>query len=212
MNLRHTLSRLLEHLAIEHGIGAACWKRVARPNGYAWARYLKRHGRLHALGDGCAIQTDVVFTDPAFVRIGRNVHMTGCTLFGHDGVVAMLSAARGVKLDKVGRIDIGDDVFVGYRAIVMPGVRIGSNAIVAAGALVSQDVPSGAIVGGVPARVIGSVDALVDRLRDETTRLPWYAAWRDCLPAGPVTTPEIDAMRVAHFFADPAFIGDRHAA
>ena len=45
-----------------------------------------------------------------------------------------------------------------------------------------------------------------------TGNLPWYAAWRDCPPAGPFTTPKIDAMRVANFFAAPAFIGDRHAA
>lgn len=54
-----------------------------------------------------------------------------------------------------GRVEIGDFVFVGPRAIILPGVRIGKGAIVAAGAVVTKDVPDFAIVGGVPAEVIG---------------------------------------------------------
>jgi acetyltransferase-like isoleucine patch superfamily enzyme len=51
---------------------------------------------------------------------------------------------------------IGDRVFVGTRAIVLPGVKIGANAAVAAGSVVTKDVEPNAIVGGVPAKVIGS--------------------------------------------------------
>ena len=52
-------------------------------------------------------------------------------------------------------VTIGDYVFIGPRAIILPGVKIGQGAIVAAGAVVSKDVPDFAIVGGVPAKVIG---------------------------------------------------------
>lgn len=52
-------------------------------------------------------------------------------------------------------VEIGDYVFVGPRAIILPGVKIGKGAIVAAGAVVTKDVPDFAIVGGVPAKVIG---------------------------------------------------------
>jgi len=50
---------------------------------------------------------------------------------------------------------IGDYVFIGPRAIILPGVHIGTGAIVAAGAVVTRDVPEKTIVGGVPAKVIG---------------------------------------------------------
>lgn len=53
-----------------------------------------------------------------------------------------------------GSIIVDDDVWIGYRATIMSGVHIGQGAVVAAGAVVTKDVPPYAIVGGVPARVI----------------------------------------------------------
>ena len=56
--------------------------------------------------------------------------------------------------DNRGDIVVGNDVWIGYEAVVMAGVRIGDGAIVASRAVVTRDVPPYAIVGGVPARVI----------------------------------------------------------
>jgi len=58
-----------------------------------------------------------------------------------------------------GKIVIGDDVWIGANVVVVSGVRIGSHVIVAAGAVVTRDVSDHAVVGGVPARVIGSRQA-----------------------------------------------------
>lgn len=200
MKLRHWLGRLCGQLALEHGIAVSWWRKLGQPDGSAWANYLQRHGRFYAMGEGCVIQTNVVITDPAYVRMGSNVHLSGCTLFCHDGVVNMLRTAYGHLLDKVGGIDIGDNVFVGHQAIIMPGVRIGSNTIVAAGALVTRDVPAGSMVGGVPAKPIGTVDQVLQRLTQETASLPWLPLLQARQPGDPPCTPALDAQRVAHFF------------
>jgi len=65
-----------------------------------------------------------------------------------------------------GEVEVGDYVFVGPRAIILPGVKIGDGAVVAAGAVVTKDVPGRAIVGGVPAKVIGE-----RKLQDYSYRL-----------------------------------------
>ncbi|MGA2349513.1 MAG: hypothetical protein ABSF70_03690 [Terracidiphilus sp.] len=85
----------------------------------------------------------------------------------------MLNRAYDVRLDSVGKIDIRDNVFIGYGAVILPNVTIGPNSIVAAGAVVSRDVASGDIVGGVPAKPIGKVIDLVARLQAKTDSLPW---------------------------------------
>lgn len=51
-------------------------------------------------------------------------------------------------------ISIGDDVWIGTNAVILPGVTIGSHSVVAAGAVVTKDVPNGCIVAGVPAKII----------------------------------------------------------
>lgn len=198
--LKSLTRALLAHLALRHGRLVGLYRRFVRPDGYAWTRYLKRHGGFHAIGEGCAIQMNVTVTDPPHVRIGDNVHLTGCTLFGHDGTVSMVKQAFAIRADAVGKIDIRDNVFVGHQAIVMPGVTIGPNAIVAAGAVVTRDVPPNSVVAGVPARVVGRLDAYVAKLQRRTAQMPWCDHPQlapDYL--GPAA-PELTEARVRQFF------------
>jgi acetyltransferase-like isoleucine patch superfamily enzyme len=200
------LRRLLAAYALKTGRLLGLYRRICNPDGMAWAAIVKRHHGLYAMGEHCFIQTNVVITDPPYVRFGSNVRLSGCTLFGHDGSVNMLRRAFGLKLEKVGKIDIRDNVFIGHQAIVMPGVTIGPDAIVAAGSVVTRDVPPGSIVGGVPAKVIGKVDALVARLQDEMQHLPW----RELLlhnEYGAAPSEELQRLRVEHFFGGSAYSG-----
>lgn len=55
---------------------------------------------------------------------------------------------------RVSEVVIGNDVWIGMRVIMMPGVKVGDGAVIGAGSVVTKDVPDFAIVGGVPAKVI----------------------------------------------------------
>jgi len=102
-------------------------------------------GRRVFINSGCKIQ------DQGGVTIGDDV------LIGHDVVIATLNHAS--DPDRRGdlvpaRVTIGDKVWIGAHATVLPGVTLGEGAIVAAGAVVTKDVAPGTIVGGVPAKFI----------------------------------------------------------
>jgi acetyltransferase-like isoleucine patch superfamily enzyme len=178
------------------------YRRLCQPFGQEWAVFLRRWGGLHAMGHGCVINMNVTMTDPAYVRLGNNVHLSGCTLFGHDGSVNMVNQAFGLNLDHVGKIDILDNVFIGHQAIILPGVTIGPNAIVAANSVVTRDVPPNCVVGGSPAKVICSLDDWIERLKQENSQLPWATEFGQ---REHVLAPEslaLRAARVAFFYGE----------
>jgi acetyltransferase-like isoleucine patch superfamily enzyme len=201
--LKSTVQKILRHLAMRYGKFRGLYIKFCKPSSEEYTEFLGRHGKLYALGSNCSILPSTVFTDPANVRIGNNVHFSSCTLIGHDGSIAMLNQAYNVKLDSVGKIDIRDNVFIGYGAIVLPNVTIGSNAIVAAGAVVTKDVAEGDIVAGVPARPIGRVEDLVKKLQAQTQSLPW-ADLINSREGGfdPAIEPELVELRVSYFYSN----------
>ena len=83
------------------------------------------------------------------VLFGPDVLMTAANYRYDDGAPVTKQ-----RMDEAS-IEVGDDVWLGARAIVLPGVTIGEGAIIAAGAVVRSDVPRFAIVAGVPAKVVG---------------------------------------------------------
>jgi acetyltransferase-like isoleucine patch superfamily enzyme len=119
-----------------------------------------------SIGEGTAIYRNVTFgrggADPIFV--GKNCVLTGCSILGHD---ASTNMALGLKRSPRQPVIIEDNCFIGLGAIVLMGVRVGHGSIVGAGAVVTKDVPPGSVVAGNPARVISSVDELVDKRRQQ---------------------------------------------
>ncbi len=95
------------------------------------------------------------------IEIGRRVQIAPyCAFYSYDhGMIAEVPMSH-QPLHTKGPIGIGDDAWLGVGVIVLSGVRIGKGAVVGAGAVVTDDVPDGAIVAGVPARLI--------RMRAET--------------------------------------------
>jgi acetyltransferase-like isoleucine patch superfamily enzyme len=199
------LRALSRWLALRHGRARTLWLRLCRPQSDEYAEYLRRHGGLHAIGEHVRINPGAQITDPAYVRIGNNVTVSACTLIGHDASCMVIGRAIGERLDSVGKIDIRDNVFIGHGAIVLPNVTIGPNAIVGAGAVVTRNVAPGTVVGGAPARAIGTFDDRARRLVDGMMDLPWapLILGRDGA-FDPAIEPELVRMRVAHFFGRDA--------
>ena len=210
--IRRWLAHWVRGVAMRTGRLGGLYKRLCQPMGHEWAEYVRRHGGLHSMGNGCVVQMNVSFTDPAYVRLGNNVHLSGCTLFGHDGAVNMLNLAYGKQLDSVGKVDILDNVFVGHQAMVMPGVTIGPNAIVAAGSVVTRDVPEGVVVGGVPARVIAQLSDYMARTEAETAQLPWAHLLAQRANALAPADAALNQARIRHFFGPPQSPGTGQGA
>jgi len=68
-------------------------------------------------------------------------------------------------------ITVGDNVFIGTRSIIMPGVHIGNNVIIAAGSVVSKDLPDNGVYGGVPAKFIKPMDEYFEKIQQESLHL-----------------------------------------
>lgn len=122
---------------------------------------------------------DISMQSPFFCDVGSNIHVgdrfltnynvtildVGRVTIGDDCMIGpntvistvnhpIDAAERRKKLSILSPVALGNDVWIGANCTILPGVTLGDNVIVAAGAVVTKDVPSNSVVAGVPARVI----------------------------------------------------------
>lgn len=116
-------------------------------------------------------------------RIHNNVNLAaGVRFITHDVSDNMINnklakEGRTERLsEKIGCIEIMDNVFVGADTTILYDVRIGTNVIIGAGSLVNKDIPDNSVAAGVPARVIGTFEDFVEK------RLKWAGGYCDCPP------------------------------
>ncbi len=162
-----------------HGVSQEALKITAEINGgYHEPEQLRE---LFSRLIGRPVDQTFALFPPFYTDCGKNIHIgknvfinMGCkfqdqggiyigdgTLIGHNVVLATLNHAmepdrRGTMIPKP--IHIGENVWIGSNAVILPGVTVGNGAIIAAGAVVSKDVPENTIVGGVPAKVIRRIN------------------------------------------------------
>ncbi len=135
---------------------------------------------LFSLLTGRPVDESFTLFPPFYTDCGKNIHVgrhvfinMGCkfqdqggiyigdhVLIGHSVVLATLNhamAPRDRSTMLPAPIRIGNRVWIGSGAVVLPGVTVGDGAVVAAGAVVTRDVPENTVVGGVPARIIRTI-------------------------------------------------------
>ena len=114
-----------------------------------------------------------VILDPShcwLITIGDNV-----TLAPRVHILCHDASTKGfLGYTKIGRVTIGNDVFIGAETVVLPGVAIGNNVIVGANSTVTHDVPDGVVVAGSPARIICTLEEYLAKERARMETAPCY--------------------------------------
>ncbi|MGC1121730.1 MAG: acyltransferase [Candidatus Methanofastidiosia archaeon] len=118
-----------------------------------------------ALGKNVHIYRSLIDIGPGgkrrdLVEIGDNTTISFAAILTHDASTRVFTGET-----RTGSVIIGENCFIGYGGIVLPGVTIGDNCIIGAGSVVTNDVPPGTVVAGVPARQISTLEELLEKCK-----------------------------------------------
>lgn len=142
-------------------------------SGDQYIEYLRKKGV--SIGKGCSISKTANFgSEPFLIRIGDNVRITQRVQFiTHDGGLWVLRNLGLIERQEVkyGSIVIGNNCNISWDATIMPNVVLGNNCIVAPGAVVTKSFPDNSILGGVPAKMIETIDVYHKKITGKTVPL-----------------------------------------
>ena len=126
------------------------------------AEWMRKKGIFHEMGENVSVQFHKIPLYPKCISFHNNIVIaSGVSLVTHDAIHEVLNRIPNSNkkyIENVGCIEIMDNCFIGANTLIMPNVRIGPNVIVAAGSIVLEDIPPNSVVGGVPAKVLGTFD------------------------------------------------------
>ncbi|WP_094603510.1 2,3,4,5-tetrahydropyridine-2,6-dicarboxylate N-acetyltransferase [Sporomusa silvacetica DSM 10669] len=104
------------------------------------------------------------------IQIGDNVTLAPRVhILAHDA-----STGHHIGLVRIGKVNIGNNVFIGAGSIILPNVSIGDNVIVGAGSVVTKDIAANVVAAGNPARIISSIDDFIQKNKALMKKRPWY--------------------------------------
>ncbi len=107
-----------------------------------------------SLGDRSSIGDNAYINGP--IKIGKDVMMApNCAFIANTHNTERIDIPMNQQGNQCMPITIGDDVWIGYGVVILPGVKVGNGSVLAAGTVVTKDVPDYTVVGGVPGRIIG---------------------------------------------------------
>lgn len=108
--------------------------------------------------------TRIDLTRPSLITIGDNVDINkNFTIMTHDYSSFVFKNLYGEFINSSGMVNIGSNIYFGTDVIVLKGVRIGNNCIIAAGSVVVKDIPDNSVAAGVPCRVISTIDEYFEK-------------------------------------------------
>ena len=123
---------------------------------FFYGRFTFYHAENIYISSGASINTGVVINARDKIFIGKNVRLSNYCQLQAGGLEVSSDDKR--KVHNHGKISIGDNTWIGSGAIITMNCNIGKNCIIAANAVVTGDVPDNTLVGGVPAKVIKSLN------------------------------------------------------
>ncbi len=124
------------------------------------------------IGKNVSIMSGVSFDNhhPYLIRIGDNCAISkGVRILAHDATVH-----KYIGHTRIGKVEIKENCFIGEQAIILPGVTIGPNAMIAAGSVVTKSIPPNSCVAGVPARFYRKFDDLIEYHRKKIEECPCF--------------------------------------
>ncbi|WP_188454194.1 sugar O-acetyltransferase [Virgibacillus oceani] len=126
-------------------------------NSYIEPTFRCDYGYNIHVGENFYVNFNCVFLDVCEIRIGNNCFIApGVHIYTATHPLNPYERTSGVEFGKP--VCIGDNVWIGGRSVINPGINIGNNVVIGSGAVVTKDVPDNVVVGGNPAKIIKQID------------------------------------------------------
>lgn len=155
--------------------------------------------KVYHMGENCLIYTSLIGTEPYLISIHDNVIVAANVRFlNHD--ISVFNVRRYLNcsnyIDKVGKIELFDNCFIGAGSILMPNCSVGKNSVIAAGSIVVGNIPDNEVWGGVPAKKIMDIDTYAQKVLAQSQNYPWIDR------IGSMTNCELIRERQQYFFGE----------
>ena len=144
---------------------------------YTWLRYKIRLNNLIAnglsLGKNVTIMPEALIDPryPYLISIGNNCSLSnGVIILAHDATTFKFTNGY----TRLGKVDIKDNCYIGTNVIILPGVTIGPDVLIAAGSVVNKNIPPNSCVAGVPARFYYKFDDFIKNHEEQIKLLPSF--------------------------------------